>query len=77
MRAYAVTAVAAERERAHNAGFVEASRLQGQEIERLRAGLRTAINTLERDGDEWNICEHLREALGPNTPMTAAPRAVD
>jgi len=31
------TAVAAERERAHNSGFVEASRIHGAEIERLRA----------------------------------------
>jgi hypothetical protein len=36
------SAVAAEREHAHNAGFVEASRLHGAEIERLRAVLRVA-----------------------------------
>ena len=42
------------------------NKAQAQEIERLRAALRTAISTLERDGDEWNICEHLRAALGPN-----------
>ena len=36
------------------------------DVERLRAALKTAISTLERDGDEWNICEHLRAALGTN-----------
>lgn len=29
----------------------------------LREALCTAIATLERDGDEWQICDHLRAAL--------------
>lgn len=37
-----------------------------KEIERLRKALTTSIATLERDGDEWGICEHLRAALTPN-----------
>lgn len=34
------------------------------EVEKLRAALRHAIATLERDGDEWGICGDLRQALG-------------
>ena len=40
-------ALAAARERGHNAGFVEASRLHGAEIERLRAALADAIESVE------------------------------
>ena len=47
MRAYAAEQVAAERERRS----------------KVEAALWTAIHTLERDGDEWNVCDHLRAAL--------------
>lgn len=40
---------AAERERNHNAGFVEASRLHGAEIEQLRTALRLIQG---QDGDD-------------------------
>lgn len=43
---------AAERERAHNAGFVEASRLHGAEIERLRAALQEADTIMGHDDAE-------------------------
>lgn len=48
-----LAAVAAERER----------------CTRVESALWTAIHTLERDGDEWGVCEHLRAALKPNTEL--------
>lgn len=45
----------AERERAHNAGFVEASRLHGQEIERLRVALKAANANHERFERGWYL----------------------
>ena len=55
-----------------NRYIVDNARL-AENVDRLRAALRTAISTLERDGDEWNICEHLRAALGPNVISTTRP----
>jgi hypothetical protein len=43
-----------------------------EETESALSAARSAISTLERDGDEWNICEHLRAALGPNGLVTWA-----
>lgn len=53
----------AERERAHNAGFVEASRLHGQEIERLRAALKTANDNHERFERGWYLRGDALEAI--------------
>lgn len=43
------------RENAHNAGFVEASRLHGEEIERLRAALKAANENHERFERGWYL----------------------
>ena len=42
--------------------YAELDRLK-RELDALADALRTAIITLERDGDEWNICDTLRAAL--------------
>lgn len=43
------------------------------EIDGLSKALTTAISTLERDGDEWGICDHLRERLKtPNAKLTGS-----
>jgi hypothetical protein len=34
--------------------------------EKQERALREAIATLERDGDEWGVCDRLRAALRPN-----------
>ena len=36
---------------------------QRDQLAKVSAALQTAIHTLERDGDEWAVCDHLREAL--------------
>lgn len=44
--------------------IAELERQQGVLVEALK----TAISTLERDGDEWGICGYLREALAAVKP---------
>jgi len=57
-----------ESETVANAELIAALRNEApallDEVEKLRAALRHAIATLERDGDEWGICSELRQALG-------------
>jgi len=52
----------------HNRNLIAALRNEApallDEVEAMRAALRHAIATLERDGDEWGICSELRQALG-------------
>lgn len=56
-------AVSAERERAHNAGFVEASRLHGREIQRLQTALQwiASVNAMD-----YEYRAKARDALAPN-----------
>lgn len=72
---------APEIERAHNAGFVEASRLHGAEIERLRAMLAEVLPVAWTGGDGMPAAhqEVMARAkamldLGPNVRANAAPR---
>lgn len=37
--------------------------LQSPEIQALRSALKEAIIILERDGDEWGVCDRLRAAM--------------
>jgi len=51
----------------HQGGMLELHRMRVEELEReneaLRAACTTAYATLERDGDEWGICDQLRHAI--------------
>lgn len=42
---------------------IEQAVLQSPEIQALRSALKEAIITLERDGDEWGVCDRLRAAM--------------
>lgn len=67
--------VAAERERNRNAGFVEASRMHGQEIERLRSALRLIHGQGGGDfaSDIHEARAIARDALGPNVEFSGVP----
>ena len=78
LQAWADARVAAERDRAHNAGFVEASRMHDQEIERLRSVLVECQAHLACNAVTENLVAlygRVRAALGPNDRVKRAGTA--